>query len=92
MNIFLFSLASLVDIPISITSSAVGLRTYVINARIKKFKSIIKEEIMDFLISKALIDFYINHDKFVTVNNVLREYNEINKAIKNLKNAVEYTI
>ena len=92
MNIFLFSLASLVDIPISITSSAVGLRTCVITARIKKFKSIIKEEIMDFLISKALIDFYINHDKFVTVNNVLREYNEINKEIKNLKNAVEYTI
>ena len=91
MNIFLFSLASLVDIPISITSSAVGLRTCVITARIKKFKSIIKEEIMDFLISKALIDFYINHDKFVTVNNVLREYNEINKEIKNLKNAVEYT-
>ena len=92
MNIFLFSLASLVDIPISVTSSAVGLRTCVITARIKKFKSIIKEEIMDFLISKALIDFYINHDKFVTVNNVLREYNEINKEIKNLKNAVEYTI
>ena len=29
------------------------------------------------LISKALIDSYINHDKFVSVNNVLLEYKEM---------------
>ena len=27
------------------------------------------------LISKALTDSYISHDEFVSVNNVLREYN-----------------
>ena len=31
------------------------------------------------LISKALIDSYINHDEFVLVNNVLRKYNEMKK-------------
>ena len=29
------------------------------------------------LISKALIDSYISHDEFASLNNVLREYNEI---------------
>ena len=32
---------------------------------------------IEFLISKALIDSYISHGEFVSVNNVLREYNEI---------------
>ena len=27
--------------------------------------------------SKALIDSYISHDKFVSLDNVLREYNEM---------------
>ena len=35
------------------------------------------------LISKALIDSYISHDEFISVNNVLREYNEIKEQIKN---------
>ena len=43
-------------------------------------------------ISMALIDSYINHDEFVSVNNALREYNEIEKEIKNPKTTVEYTI
>ena len=30
---------------------------------------------IDILISKALIDSYISHDQFVSVNNALREYN-----------------
>ena len=34
------------------------------------------------LISKALIDFYISHDEFVSVNNLLREYNEIKEETK----------
>ena len=33
-------------------------------------------------ISKALIDSYISHDEFISVNNVLREYNEIKEQIK----------
>ena len=37
------------------------------------------------LISRALINSYIIHDGFVSVNNVLREYDNMKKAIKNLK-------
>ena len=44
------------------------------------------------LISKALINSYISHDEFVSVNNILREYNEIKEEIKNPKTSVEYTI
>ena len=44
------------------------------------------------LISKALMNSYFNYDKFVLVNNVLREYNEMNEKIKNPKDTVEYTI
>ena len=47
---------------------------------------------MEVLIPKALINSYINHDEFVSANNVLREYNEIKEHIKNLENAVEYSI
>ena len=39
--------------------------------------------------SKALIDSYISHDEFVSVNNVLREYNEMKEENKN---PVEYII
>ena len=35
------------------------------------------------LISKALIDSYINQDEFILVNNMLREYNEVKEEIKN---------
>ena len=44
------------------------------------------------LIYKSLIDSYISHDKFVSVNNLLREYNEIKKEVKNPETSVEYTI
>ena len=32
---------------------------------------------IEVLVSKALIDSYISHDEFVSVNNVLREYDEV---------------
>ena len=44
------------------------------------------------LISKALIDLNINHDEFVLVNNMLREYNEMKEEIKNPEISVDYTI
>ena len=44
------------------------------------------------LISKNLIDSYINHDEFVLVNNVLREYQEMKEEVKNPETSVEYTI
>ena len=35
--------------------------------------------------SKALIDSNISHDGFTLINNVLEEYGNLNKKIKNLK-------
>ena len=89
--------ASLVSIPVGIMSSAVGIKVCAITAGIKKYKSVIKKKrrkkhdkivlleknTIEVLISKALIDSYISHDKFVSVNNVLREYNEMKEEIKN---------
>ena len=37
---------------------------------------------IEVLVSKVLINSYISHDEFVSVNNVLREYNEIKEDIK----------
>ena len=37
------------------------------------------------IMSKALIELYIRHDEFVSINKVLREYNEMKKEIKILK-------
>ena len=49
---------------------------------------------IEVLIFKTLIDLYISHDKyeFVSVNNVLREYYELKKEIKNPETSMEYTI
>ena len=38
---------------------------------------------VEVLISKALIDSNINHDEFVSLSNVLREYGNIKEEIKN---------
>ena len=38
---------------------------------------------IEVLISKALNDSFISHDEFVLVNNVLKEYDEMKKEIKN---------
>ena len=94
------SFASLVCVPVGIKSSAVGLKIWLISARIKKYKSIIKKkkkkkndkivllgktklDTIEVIISKVLIDSYISHDEFFSVNNVLREYNEMKEDIKN---------
>ena len=34
------------------------------------------------VISKVLINSYISHDEFVSINNVLRKYNKIKEEIK----------
>ena len=93
--------ASLVGIPIGITSSAIRLKICAVNAGIKKCKSIIKKKKkkhdkivllaksklneIEVLIAKALIDSVISHDEFVLINNILKEYNEMKEEIKNLK-------
>ena len=43
---------------------------------------------IDRLISKALIDTYIIHGGFVSINNVLREYNEMKEGIRKPENDV----
>ena len=47
---------------------------------------------LELLLSEALIDSYINHDKFVSMNDVLREYNEMKIEMKHPEDAVEYLI
>ena len=98
--------ASLVSVHVAITSFAVGLKICALTVGIKKLKSIIKRKKNDnivllaktklntnkILISQTLIDSYVNHDEFVSVNNLLREYNEIKHEIKNPINVVEYKI
>ena len=74
---------------------------------IKKYKLIIKKKkkhdkmvqlgkdklnSIEVLISKGLIDSYISHDEFFSVNNVLREFYEMKEEIKNSGFSVEYTI
>ena len=51
-----------------------------------------KLDTIEVLISKALTKLCINHDEFILVNNVLREYNEMKDEIKNPENDIEYTI
>ena len=100
--------ASLAGISMNIMSPAVELKICAITARIKNYVSIIKKKrktrgkivfltetklnTIEFPISKALIDSYINHDKFFYLNNMLRGYNEIKEEFKNPENALEYSI
>ena len=51
-----------------------------------------KSNTIEVLISKALIDSYISHGEFVSVNNVLREYNEMKEEMKNPEASAEYTM
>ena len=97
--ISVFAVASLICIPVGITSSAVGVKVCAITVGIKKFKHVKilllgkdKLNTIEVLISKTLIDSYISHDRFVSVNNVLREYNEMKEEIKNPETSVEYII
>ena len=47
---------------------------------------------IEVLISKTLIDSYVSHDEFISVNNMLREYYKMKKEIKNTETSVEYII
>ena len=94
------SYASLIGIPMGILISAKGFQNCAITVEIKKYKSIIKKKKkkhdkivllaksklnkIEVLVSKALIDSNITHDKFILINNMLKEYNEMKKEIKDL--------
>ena len=45
---------------------------------------------IEILISKAFIDSNISHDEFVLVNNVLKEYDDMEEDIKNFNKYVQY--
>ena len=45
---------------------------------------------IEFLISKALINSYISHDKFDLINNVLKEYEDMKEQIKDLKVYIDH--
>ena len=92
-SIFTGFVSAVVGITAEITCSAVGLKICVITNGIKKYKSIIKKKkekndkmvfsarlklkSIKVLISKDLIDSCISHDRFLLINNVLKEYDEI---------------
>ena len=95
--------ASLVSIPIGITSSAIGFKNYAITAAIKNYTSIIKKKkkkqhkivvlaksklnTIEVLISKASVDSNISHNElFVLISNVLKEFYDMKKEIKNSNN------
>ena len=98
----------MVGVHVNIASSAIGIKICAITAGMKKYKSIIKKKrkkddkialpiniilnTIKVLIFKVAMKPYINHDEFVSVNNVLREYNEMREEVKNSENTVEYSI
>ena len=102
------SLVDVLVAPVGIIRSAVGINICAITAGVKKYKSVIKKKrkkqdkmvllakaklnATKVLNYKGLIHSCINHDEFVSVNNVLREYNEMKEEIKNPENAVEYIV
>ena len=69
-RVSIFAFASLVGINISIACSAVGLKVFAINTGIKNYKSIINTN--------------ISKRQFLLVNKVLREYDDMQEAIKNI--------
>ena len=91
--------ASLVGISIGIASFIIGLKNCEITAGIIKYKSIIKKKrkkhdkivllpksklnSIEVLISKALIDSNINHEKFVLINNVVKDFYGMKEEMKN---------
>ena len=98
--------ASLSGTPIGIASSVVRFKICVITVGIRKYKLIIKKKrkkhnkivwlaksylnTIDVLISKDLIEWHITHDEFVSVNNVLQEYDGMKEKVKNLKTSRVY--
>ena len=91
----------MIGIPIGTTSSALGYKMCAIAAGIEQYNSIIKKNKkkhdkkvflaksklnkIEVLISKTLFNSGISYDKFVLINNVVKEYKEMKEEIKNVK-------
>ena len=101
-DVSISAFAYMVGIPIGITNSAIGLKTCVVTARIKKYKSIKKKKkrkhgkvvllrkfklnSIKVLIYKALIDSNTNHNQFVLVNIVMKNFYDRKEEIKHSNN------
>ena len=101
--VLIFAFASLVGVLVGLAKFCGTIKNFVITARIKTYKSAIKMkrktqykivllgkanlDSIEAIIFKALTDLYICRDKLVSVNNVIREYNETTEEVKNLQNA-----
>ena len=72
--------AFLIGIPIGITSSAIGLKICTITVSLAK-SNLNRKEV---LIYKSLTDSNISRNEVVSINNVLKEYEEVKEKIKNL--------
>ena len=93
--ISVFAFTPLLSILMRVTSFAIGLKISAITAAVIKYKWIKKKKrkklnkivllatsklnSMEVLISNALIDSNISHEKFVLINNVLKEYDDMKK-------------
>ena len=92
------SFSAFVGIPVGTTGTDIiidiitaGVKKYksiIMKKKEKKDDKIVlpakdKLNTIEVLTSKALIDSHISHDEFASVNNVLREYNEMKEEIKN---------
>ena len=98
--------ASLVGISSGIASFANRIKICTITAVIKKYKALIKKKkkrhneiaflakprlnTVDILISKALFDSCINHNKFVSIKNVLKEYDNKKEKRKSPNNNIKW--
>ena len=99
------SFASLVDIPIGIGNSAVGLEICGITGGVEKYESILKEKrnkhdkivllaktklnTAKVLNYKVLTDADICCDEFVLVSGAMKEYNDMKETIKNHKSKLK---
>ena len=76
----------LIGVPKRIASSSIGLNICVITAGVKTV-SLAKDKLntIEVLIPKFLSNSYIYYNEFVSVNNVLKDYDIIKKVTKNPK-------
>ena len=93
-----------VSISTGITISAIGSKISAITTGIEKYKTIIKKKKkkhdkivllaksklsrIEVIVSKALINSVISHDELVSINNLLKQYDEMKEKIKNLKTQI----
>ena len=95
--VFIFGFVCLVAVHIGITSSAIGLKIWVINTGIQKCRSIIKKKkkhdkilslakyelnSIENLIPNALIDSNISHNEFIFIHNAPKEFDDMKWKIK----------